>query len=65
MRLKSTLLALSVPGILAIADSATTYKDTGGISAVGFGHVGPELKPGTRVSVVQGLATLRAALGKA
>ena len=56
-RLKPTLLALSASGLLAIAGyegySATAYKDTGGISTVGFGHTGPEVKPGTRVTVVQ------------
>ncbi len=67
-RLKTTLLALSASGLLAIAGyegySATAYKDTGGISTVGFGHTGPEVKPGTRVTVVQALNTLGRDVGK-
>lgn len=67
-RLKTTLLALSASGLLAIAGyegySATAYKDTGGISTVGFGHTGPEVKPGTRVTVVQALNTLGKDVGK-
>ena len=67
-RLKPTLLALSASGLLAIAGyegySATAYKDTGGISTVGFGHTGPEVKPGTRVTVVQALNTLGNDVGK-
>nr|DAJ51226.1 MAG TPA: lysozyme [Caudoviricetes sp.] len=67
-RLKPTLLALSASGLLAIAGyegySATAYKDTGGISTVGFGHTGPEVKPGTRVTVVQALNTLGKDVGK-
>ena len=43
-RLKPTLLALSASGLLAIAGyegySATAYKDTGGISTVGFRDAG-------------------------
>ena len=67
-RLKTTLLALSASGLLAIAGyegySATAYKDTGGVLTVGFGHTGPEVTPGTRVTVVQALNTLGKDVGK-
>lgn len=67
-RLKTTLLALSASGLLAIAGyegySATAYKDMGGMLTVGFGHTGAEVKPGARVSVVQALQVLGRDVGK-
>lgn len=67
-RVRPALLALSASGLLAIAGyegfSSTAYKDTGGVLTVGFGHTGTEVKPGTRVTVVQALTTLGKDVGK-
>jgi lysozyme len=43
----------------------TAYKDSGGLYTIGYGHVGPHIRPGMRITEAQAEAFLLADLGTA
>jgi lysozyme len=62
-RIKGALLALSATGLIGIAINEG-YQETaappikGDVPTQGFGHTGPDVKPGTKTTPVRALVTL-------